>query len=367
MVRPALIDDPAQAADLWDRWDALAVASGLPYAAPAWQLGWWRAAAPERAQLRVLAALDGDRLVGVLGLYGARTASGLERLRLLGAAAAQGPAPLAEPGRRAEAARAFAATLSELRPRPATIELEGVPDGADWSRALVDGWPGRARPVILDAPAVAAPYGTLDPAAGPDGWLAGRSANLRGQLRRSRRALEAAGVVLRRVTSASDAETVIPELLRLHEARWAGRGGSAAVDEHTAAVLVEAARGLDGTGRLHIELAELDGATVAAHLFLTAGEEMTYWLGGFDQRLASERPGLVALWLAIEHGLGEGITRFDLGPGAQPYKRRFADGERTLDWQTLVLPGPRRAVTRLQLAPRRAARRVRGRVRTEEP
>jgi CelD/BcsL family acetyltransferase involved in cellulose biosynthesis len=71
----------------------------------------------------------------------------------------------------------------------------------------------------------------------------------------------------------------------------------------------------------------------------------------------------VALLEAIGHALARGATRFDLGPGDQAYKRRFADAERRLDWVTLLLPGPRRPLTRLQLAPRRVAREVRDRAR----
>jgi CelD/BcsL family acetyltransferase involved in cellulose biosynthesis len=114
---------------------------------------------------------------------------------------------------------------------------------------------------------------------------------------------------------------------------------------------------------MSVELIEVDGRPVSAHLVLAAGEETTYWLGGFDEAFAADRPGLVALLQAVEHALARGATRFDLGPGDQAYKRRFADGDRPLDWVTLVLPGLRRPLTRLQLAPRRLAREVRDGVR----
>jgi CelD/BcsL family acetyltransferase involved in cellulose biosynthesis len=131
----------------------------------------------------------------------------------------------------------------------------------------------------------------------------------------------------------------------LHEDRWRGRGGSRAVGADTQPVLAEVARALDGTERLTMELLEVDGRPVSAHLFLAAGEETTYWLGGFDEAYAADRPGLVALLQGVEHALGRGAARLDLGPGDQPYKRRFADAERELDWVTLVLPGPRRLVS----------------------
>ena len=49
-------------------WDALAVASGLPFMAPGWALPWWRHIAPKKALLRVIEIRDGTELVD-RGLY----------------------------------------------------------------------------------------------------------------------------------------------------------------------------------------------------------------------------------------------------------------------------------------------------------
>jgi len=61
---------------------------------------------------------------------------------------------------------------------------------------------------------------------------------------------------------------------------------------------------------------------------------------------------------AIERALELGIRTLSLGPGDEGYKLRFADTEERLDWGRLVLPGPRRPLTRLQLAPRRLAKQL---------
>jgi CelD/BcsL family acetyltransferase involved in cellulose biosynthesis len=226
-------------------------------------------------------------------------------------------------------------------PRPATVELEGVLDGRRWAALLSEGWPGRAQPSILSRPPVTAPLARLG-AESLDAWLAGRSSNFRQQLRRSRRRLEDRGATFRRADASAEISALLPTFVALHEDRWRGRGGSRAVGADTQPVLAEVARALDGTERLTMELLEVDGRPVSAHLFLAAG--------------------LVALLQGVEHALGRGAARLDLGPGDQPYKRRFADAERELDWVTLVLPGPRRLAARLQLAPRRVARAVRARL-----
>ena len=360
MLHTDIIEDDQPAEALRPGWDALAVAAGLPYASPGWQLGWWRAARQPRARLLVLAVRDGDELVGLLGLWRRRDRRGVERLRLLGSAYAQGTAPLAAPGREAEVASALAHALAGLRPRAAVLELEGVPGGSRWAELLCAAWPGRG-PTVLRRPPVPGPFFSLE--GGVDAWLARRSSGFRQQLRRSRRGLEREGVTLRRACDPTDIAALVPERLRLHEARWADRGGSDAVDERTGAVLIEAARALAPEGRLHVEVAERGGAVLAAHLFLCAGAEVTYWLGGFDDAVARERPGLVALLTAAEHAAAGGITRFDLGPGTESYKQRFADDQRELDWIQLVLPGAGRPLALAWLVPRRLAAKARARVR----
>lgn len=350
-----VIEEVYAAERTWEAWDALAVACSRPYAAPAWQLGWWQAAARPGARPIVLVAREGTELRGVAALYGERGRSGLERLRFMGSRMAQGTAPLAAPGQEHAVARALGDALAAIRPRPATLELEGVAQGDRWAASVRDAWSTGPAPRLQHEQRVKSPVVTLG-AGSLHEWMAGRSSNFRQQLRRSRRKLEAQGATFTRAQDSASIQAALPALIALHEDRWSSRGGSAAVDATTGAVLAEAARRLGSTGRMHVEVVELDGATIGAHLFLTAGDEMTYWLGGFDERFAAERVGLLALLDAVEHALGQGVSRLTLGPGDQAYKYRFADADEELDWARLILPGPRRPLTRLQLAPRRLAK-----------
>jgi CelD/BcsL family acetyltransferase involved in cellulose biosynthesis len=48
---------------------------------------------------------------------------------------------------------------------------------------------------------------------------------------------------------------------------------------------------------------------------------------------------------AIEQAFADGDERLDLGPGAQPYKLRFADGDDPLTWTILMAPGRRLPLT----------------------
>lgn len=76
-----------------------------------------------------------------------------------------------------------------------------------------------------------------------------------------------------------------------------------------------------------------------AHLFVAAGSVVSYWLGGFDERVAAQRPGLVTILAAVEQAYALGNQRLCLGPGDQEYKYRFAVGEERLEWVSLVPAG----------------------------
>jgi CelD/BcsL family acetyltransferase involved in cellulose biosynthesis len=117
-------------------------------------------------------------------------------------------------------------------------------------------------------------------------------------------------------------------------------------------MLTDVARELVAEGRFRLWTIQRDGQPIAAHVFLAAGGDTSYWLGGYHKDWAAQHPSLVAILAAIEHAWRVGDRRLDLGGGPQPYKKRFASGEDTLAWTTLVPRGPRHWRTRLSLAPR---------------
>ena len=60
MATAELITDLAGLERIRAGWDALAVELGRPFSSPSWTLAWWRRAAPEGAELRVVAVLSGE-------------------------------------------------------------------------------------------------------------------------------------------------------------------------------------------------------------------------------------------------------------------------------------------------------------------
>lgn len=334
-------------------WDALAVSRGLPYCAPAWTLSWWRRADRDDAGLRVVAVRERSRLVGLAPFFFRRRPHGPARYRLLAAGVSSRVEPLAAAGREPEVAAALAAALAATEPRPDVVSFEGVRSASLWPQLIARAWPAtRATGVVLER-SRPAPTTALRGATFED-WLSARSRNFRGQIRRGRRDLEAAGGRFR-ISRPDELERDLATFARLHHGRWAHRGGSSALSPPVERMLLDAGRALS-EDRFRLWCLDLEGETVCTHLHLAAGGELAWWLGGFNHRWARLAPSLQALATAIEDGIARGERRFDLGSGGQPFKYRFADGEDRLDWVTLLPPSPRRALTRAGRVPARARR-----------
>jgi CelD/BcsL family acetyltransferase involved in cellulose biosynthesis len=345
----------------------LAVEAGLPYCAPAFLLAWWKHASPEGAQLRVIAVRDDDgTLVGVGPFYAVRRHPGLWTWSLLATDTSSRIEPMAAPGAQVEVGEALAKALAAGKPPPALIRLEGLPEDSPWPDALRNGWPSRRKPYHHREPATPAPVVPLDGIGDVDAFLGSRSSNFRQQMRRARRKLDKDGGIFRVASTPEEIERDLHDFERLHTARWEWRGGSTALTPGTDKMLAEAGRELLDSGRFQLVSLELDGKVINSQLFVGAGHEMSYWNGGFDDDYASYKPSLIALVEAIRSSLEAGVTRFDLGPGAQEYKFRFSDTQDLLVWQTLIPPGPRHLAARAAFAPKQARHAISRRLTREQ-
>lgn len=331
-------DDPELSISAWDD---LAVELGQPYAAPDWCLAWWRCVAPSSARLRVVSVYRDVDLVGLAAFYCDRTRLGLTRYRLLGAGTSPRMQPLAQRGAEAAVAETLTEALADVRPRPDIIEFSGITATEDWSSLFTDSWPhGRVRSEVTSP--VSAPAVTLH--GDYDQWLAAKSRNFRQQTRRHRRHLIDEGAVFRLVNDAGEAVNRLSDFQRLHESRWRYRGGSGVLDRSVMAMLRQCAASMVPQGRFLLHLIEIGDQVIGAHVYVAAGGELTYWLGGFDERWAKDQPSMQSLVDLVEWGFASGRQRLDLGPGAQPYKLRLSDHEEQLVDATLYPPSARRSM-----------------------
>lgn len=108
-------------------------------------------------------------------------------------------------------------------------------------------------------------------------------------------------------------------------------------------------RALIGQLRFRLWSIKAGGETISSHIFLSAGGETTYWLGGFDEQWGRLQPTIVTIFAAVQHAFSVGDRRLDLGVGGQPYKYRFSDAEHHMGWTLLVRPGLKAPLARSQM------------------
>lgn len=345
-----IVVDTDRLEQLAPAWDALAVACGQPLAAPAWMLGFWRHLRPAGAELRAVAVHRDGELVAIAPFYAQRMRGGRVDLRMLTRALPR-TGPLALPGREWEAAEPIAAALAAAAPRADVVAFESGSLASHWPLALADGWPGRVRPPLRRYFVQASHVVSLG-AGSFDAWLAAKGSHFRKRMNRLRRTVAEAGGVVR----ASGEDTLdddVEAFLRLHAARWEGRGESAIVRNEAGlrSVYREVARAHVAEGRYRLYLVELDGDPVAAELLAAAGGEVVSLNGGWDERHARIGVSSFCMLHAIEDAFARGDRRLDWGPGDQLFKRRFADGNDPVCWTMLLVPGPRMPLTLAHVTP----------------
>jgi CelD/BcsL family acetyltransferase involved in cellulose biosynthesis len=360
MLEGGLIADLGELEELYEPWDALAVADGLPQMTPAWVLAWWTHAAPARALPRAVTARDRGRLVGLAPFFvEPPSRGGRVDYRLPGIELAARLAPLALPGREWDVAQTIGDELRRAEPTPDVVALEGLPLASHWQAALRESWPGAVRPVtrrylIYGCPTVTLGQGSFE------AWMAGKSSNFRSQMRRARRDFEAAGGTIRMATK----ETVsadIAAFARMHAARWEGRGESnlVALGDRLEPLLADVADRLLAEERFRLSVLELDGEPIAAQLFLVAGGTLLYVNNGWREEFGRFKPNMLGILGIVEDAFRRGELRIDLGLGEQSYKLRFADGNDPVSWVIVMAPGARLPLTRLRTAPLLASTAVR--------
>jgi CelD/BcsL family acetyltransferase involved in cellulose biosynthesis len=338
LLSSELITEPGGLEEFHSAWDELAVENQVPMMAPACVAAWWRHMAPSTAQPHVVVLKDGEELAGVAPFYANshRYARRVD-LRLPGIELAARLAPLATPGFDPALADAVVRLLCDHTSRPTLMMLEGIQLGSGWTETLRQRWPSRIRPIVFQYKVQDSPTVSLS-AESFEAWLASKSSNFRGQMRRLRRHFDEAGGSLR-VSTPETLRSDVDAFVRLHAARWEGRGSSklVALGERLPAVLNDMGQALlPMQGRFRLQLLEVQGEPVSAQLFLAAGGRVLYVNGGWDERFTRLKPATLAILEAIHEGFDHGDVQLDLGIGAQPYKLRFADGNDPISWTFLA-------------------------------
>lgn len=345
-----VLREESELEEIGARWDALALASNRPFSAPAWMLAWWRHARPEGAAIRTVAVSEGDDLIGLAPLWVYDGDARRAHYDVLAGKLAPGGL-LAAPGRQREVAALLARALARTRPKLAQLRLEEAHAGESWAATLARAWPGRA-PWIEAAEPVQRPIVRLGEG-GFEELLEEKSGSFRRESKRRRRGIEETGAkfVLARE---ADVERAVDAFLRLHAARWDGRGGSTIMVQGIRRMLLEAAGAMVPADRMRIFLLEIEGEPIAAQMMLTAPGEACCWQGGFDESWSRLSPLAQLILHAIADAAERGERRVDLGSGGQEYKLRIANASERVSVLKLTPRGLSYARRRLWLVTARA-------------
>ena len=208
---------------------------------------------------------------------------------------------------------------------------------------MAPGWAGRLGAKVVgrtSSPVVELP-GSWDE------YLAGRSANFRGQVRSAERRLEN---VSYRLTTGETLAADLDTLFRLHRARWPGSHWFADAEAFHRDF---AATALD-RGWLRLWTLELGGTPAAAWLGYRFNGVESYYQAGRDPALQRERVGFVLLAHTIRESIHDGMSEYRLLRGDESFKYRFATSDPGLE----TLARPNGALGRLALALRTVRRRA---------
>lgn len=328
-----------------------------------WMHAWWRHFGGRRS-LRILAARDGRRLVGVLPLALEPPVAplGLRTLGFLGTerVSSEYLDLFASPDREREAADAILESLL------------GTTEEWDWLRMtdlLPDAAAGErfaAAPGCLVARAAGQRCPRLELPTSYEGYLASLSHKTRGMLRQLRRKLAARGATWETAIDEAGARKALAALYDLHARRWAARGLSGNfVDPRVRAFHEDLVGSWAGAGVVRLHTLRLDGRLLACLYALEWKGTLFYYQSGFDPvppdpalKLAGYSPGFVLLGHVIEDAIARGLRAFDFLRGPETYKLRFGAEPRETWTLTLVPPGHARA--RGALACERAVRSAKG-------
>jgi CelD/BcsL family acetyltransferase involved in cellulose biosynthesis len=315
------LDDPVLVAE----WRRLAELRANPFLTPEWYRA-CVATETESEPFPIAWRRDGE-IRGVLPLL--RTRAGRVRtLHFAGSSAADWLGPAC----REEDEAAMAAGCAELLVREKAewrlFDLTRIESGGAWPEAL---W-GSER--VL-APAWRRPRADVLPfirfdEGGYDAYLAGRSRNFRSQLGRRRRRLEREhGLELRMTTERESLGSDLETFFRLHEERWAARGGSSALSSAFREAHGHFAADALARGWLRLWTADVDGEPGASWYGWRIGWRYCYALSGLRTGLEPLALGTVLLAHTIEQAAGEGASVYDLMRGDEDYKKRYETGRRS--------------------------------------
>jgi CelD/BcsL family acetyltransferase involved in cellulose biosynthesis len=291
-------------------WDALVCRTGHPpFLRAGWFAAWWRAFA---AGAPLVLTARRERMVGVLALH--RRAGTL-----------CSPANVHTPGygivaEDRGAAPALTAAMYAMRPRAVALDHLSAADPGVTDLCAAAGAAGHR---VLIRLLQRAPYATTHADVEVDTRLGRKRAH---NLRRFERRLAAAGRVEVEVCDGREAlDVLLVEGFRLEGSGWkAARGTAIAAAATTMRFYTDVARWAAAEGLLRLAFLRVGGRGVAFHFALQ--DRTGYYLlkAGYDPAYRHCAPGRLLMRAMLAEAIAQGVPRFDLLGGDDPWKREWA-------------------------------------------
>ena len=332
-----------------DAWRAFAELRENAFVSPEWARAWLGVFGGDATPAIAVSRGSGGVVRGIVPMV--RTGgTGGKVLRFAGFNLGDVFHPACAPADEREVAAECFAALLEAAGADAIL-LDHVPAEADWPAAAAEaGGLARDRPYRDDV----LPWIDLEGLSWED-FLAGRSRNLRSQIRRKTKALERDHEAVFRTASAETLEADLAALVRLHDLRWRDRGGSGALGERPRRFHEAFTRAALRRGWLRLWVLDVRGEPAAALYGWRLGDRFSYYQAGFDPAYERQSIGLVLLARTVRAAADEGALVYDLLRGGEAYKSRLAERERAIHSAALARPG---SISRLALGAEMSAWRL---------
>lgn len=310
---PPRLQASSELGEVRDDWRRLAEADGSIFSTYEWAETWCRHYG-SGLRLELVRARDASGRVSALVPLAIDSVRGLRIMRLIGHGVADQLAPVCAPGDRMQAVEALEQTLANT-PGVDLALLDRLP--AD------DGWPS-----LLPGSALNSESSPVLTTAGRswEEYVAGRTANMRGQLRRRERKLAREHRLAFRL--ADDPERLDADLdllFDLHSRRFGSE--STGFSTRHRAFHRDFAHVALTRGWLRLWFAEVDGRPLAAWYGFRFGGADWFYQSGRDPEEKRLSVGFVLLAHTVRCAFEDGMSHYRFLRGPEPYKRRFTDRE----------------------------------------
>jgi CelD/BcsL family acetyltransferase involved in cellulose biosynthesis len=283
-------------------WELLArQTESKPFLRPGWIGAWWDAFG--EGELRILAAYQNGRLVGVLPLrlfQGVLSSTENEEVPLYGFLAAN----------EAGANQVLDALFSQGVHRITLTRLDCSENLVSLVRAAADA----AGYEVLVRSTQKVPYVSISETTW-DAYESGLPRKLRSGLRRRRRRLEEEGQLTLEVFDGKEGlEELLEEGFRIEGSGWKeAQGTSINSSPAKRRFYTEAARWATGQGWLRLYFWRLDGHTLAFDYCFECNDILYGLTTGYDPAYAKFSPGKVLRYLMLARAFSEGLAACDFG------------------------------------------------------